>query len=209
MPLVALTAVQTIEAAPASARAPGAAALVHAGAGGVGHVAVQLLAKRYGMVVTATCSPANDGFVKKCGAAATVDHASPSFAADLAAAGPFHLIFDLIGGPAAAASRGLVAEGGCYAEVFNTGTSEHASAATKAAAEAAGGSYVGPTLVHAGDGAALQRVAADIDAGVLSVDVAAVLPLAQASEAHARLETLHVRGKIVLQVGAAEEGLPA
>lgn len=207
VPLVALTAVQTIEATPPSARARGSLALVHAGAGGVGHVAVQLLVRRYGMVVTATCGPANDAFVRACGAATTLDYRSPTFAADLAAAGPYHLIFDLIGGDAAAASRGLVAEGGAFAEVFNTGTTEAGSAANKAAAEASGGTYVGPTLVHAGDGAALKAIAAEIDSGKLSVDVAAVLPLAQAAEAHARLETLHVRGKIVLQVGD-EGGLP-
>ena len=156
VPLVALTAVQTIEATPPSARARGSLALVHAGAGGVGHVAVQLLVRRYGMVVTATCGPANDAFVRACGAVTTLDYRSPTFAADLAAAGPYHLIFDLIGGDAAAASRGLVAEGGAFAEVFNTGTTEAGSAANKAAAEASGGTYVGPTLVHAGDGAALK-----------------------------------------------------
>jgi NADPH2:quinone reductase len=201
--LVALTAAQTIAAAPASALAPGGAALVHAGAGGVGHVAVQLLARVHGLTVTATASPANHAFVKACGAAAVLDYNSPSHAADVAAAGPFAVVFDLVGADAARAAFPHVAPGGAFLHVFNTGTDDALLAEGRAAAEAGGWTFVGPTLVQQ-DGATLKQVAAWIDGGSLAVDVACVLPLAQAGDAHARLEGLHVRGKIVLRVGGDE-----
>lgn len=65
---------------------------------GVGHVAVQLLAKVHGLAVVATASPSNTDFLKSIGAASTLDYNSPSFADDVAAAGPFAVVFDLVGG---------------------------------------------------------------------------------------------------------------
>lgn len=101
-------------------------------------------------------------------------------------------------------TQSALAPGGAFLHVFNTGTSDELVADGKAAAEAGGWTWVGPTLVEE-DGATLAKVAGWIDAGKLSVDVAAVLPLEQAGEAHARLEGLHVRGKMVLKVGEEEQ----
>lgn len=201
---------------------------------GVGHVAVQLLAKVHGLDVVATASPSNTDFLKSIGASSTLDYKSASFADDVAAAGPFAVVFDLVGGDqartawvraergkraASGAARGrptnkptsplsftqsALAPGGAFLHVFNTGTSDELVADGKAAADAGGWTWVGPTLVEE-DGATLAKVAGWIDAGKLSVDVAAVLPLEQAGEAHARLEGLHVRGKMVLKVGEEEQ----
>lgn len=204
VPLVALTAAQTIALAPKKALAAGGKALVTAGAGGVGHVAVQLLAKVRGLHVVATASPANTDFLKSVGAAATLDYSSPSFADNVAAAGPYATVFDLVGGDQARAAWGALAPGGAFLHVFNTGTSDELVADGKAAAAANGWTWVGPTLVQE-DGDTLTKIAVWIDAGKLAVDVGAVLPLEQAGLAHAQLEGLHVRGKLVLKVGEEEE----
>jgi hypothetical protein len=64
LPLVGLTAWQALAPAKPEARgALGERVLVHAGAGGVGHIAVQL-AKAAGLTVVATCGPANVEFVR-------------------------------------------------------------------------------------------------------------------------------------------------
>jgi NADPH:quinone reductase-like Zn-dependent oxidoreductase len=55
-------------------------------------------------------------------------------------------------------------------------------------------------MVHP-DAAQLTQIAALIDAGNLKPAVTAILPLAEAGQAHELSQTGHVRGKIVLQVG--------
>jgi NADPH:quinone reductase-like Zn-dependent oxidoreductase len=52
------------------------------------------------------------------------------------------------------------------------------------------------------DAAQLTQIAALIDAGNLKPAVTTVLPLAEAARAHELSQTGHIRGKIVLQVGA-------
>src|SRR5215218_8212247 len=52
--------------------------LIHAGAGGVGHFAVQF-ASYFGAVVTATCSAQNAGFLQELGAQRVIDYTSERF----------------------------------------------------------------------------------------------------------------------------------
>jgi len=54
-------------------------------------------------------------------------------------------------------------------------------------------------MVHP-DAAQLAQIAALIDAGKVRPAVSAILPLAEAFQAHELSRTGHVRGKIVLQV---------
>jgi NADPH:quinone reductase-like Zn-dependent oxidoreductase len=53
---------------------------------------------------------------------------------------------------------------------------------------------------------ALRDAAPLIDSGRLSLPVAQTFPLAEVAEAHRMSETGHVRGKLVLLVGASVEG---
>lgn len=61
-----LGCVSLSQALEAAALQPGQRVLIHAGAGGVGHLAVQL-AKARGLHVTTTCSTRNLAFVKTVG----------------------------------------------------------------------------------------------------------------------------------------------
>jgi len=72
---------------------PGMRVLVHAGAGGVGSVGVQL-ARHFGAEVFATCGPKNLDFVRSLGAA-PIDYTREDF---VAAAGPCDVVFDTVGG---------------------------------------------------------------------------------------------------------------
>lgn len=92
--------------------------LVLGGAGGVGSMAVQL-AKRHGAFVYATASARNQDRLRELGADVPLDYAT----ADLASATPgVDLIFDSVGGEAAAAAVAALKPGGrmvspAYAQV--------------------------------------------------------------------------------------------
>jgi NADPH:quinone reductase-like Zn-dependent oxidoreductase len=70
VPLAAMTAWQALEP---SMPLQGKRVLVHAGAGGVGHFAIQI-AKAQGAFVATTCSGRNAGFVSKLGADRAIDY---------------------------------------------------------------------------------------------------------------------------------------
>lgn len=98
-PLALLTAYQSMKDAgfsePGSGK--GKRILVHAGAGGVGHFALQL-AKIYQFdEIVTTCSSANADFVKSMGATSMVDYRNEDFVTKFANA-KFDVAFDPVGG---------------------------------------------------------------------------------------------------------------
>ena len=157
VPLVALTAWQTLAHAPIK---PGSRVLVHAGAGGVGHMAVQIAAAK-GAHVVATAGPANQAFLKHIGAAEAVDYTKDDWVGKYESA-KFDAVFDLIGGDTEVKSYAVLAPDGFFLGVYNTGTDAERAAAGKAWTD--GRTYVGPTLVEP-DGAGLAEVAAMMEQG--------------------------------------------
>jgi len=98
-PLALLTAFQSMRAAGFAEEGcgKGKSILVHAGAGGVGHFALQL-ARIYGFDrIVSTCSSGNAEFVRSLGATASVDYRSEDFVA-LYKADPFDVVVDPVGG---------------------------------------------------------------------------------------------------------------
>ncbi|NML54103.1 NADP-dependent oxidoreductase [Streptomyces sp. R302] len=179
VPLAALTAWQALEAAGARA---GLRVLVHAGAGGVGHFAVQF-ARHLGAHVTATASARNLDFVRRLGADEPVDRATT----DLAAADPFDIVLDTVGGPVQHASWRLLRPGGSLVTLPEPVDEAHRLPGIAAR-----------RIIVTPDGQALRRIGALIDAGAVDVEVQAVLPLEEAAEAHRISSTGRVRGKLAL-----------
>lgn len=205
VPLVALTAWQTLASAPDDA-IKGKRVLVHAGAGGVGHVALQLAKNARGAAfVAATGRPRSFDFLKSLGCDEVIDYTVESWDEEYLKGDEenknFDIIFDVVAGPSEVKSYNLLKDGGYYLHVFNTGTDPERSTKTKEewAKDGKGRHYVGPTLVVP-DGKALAEISKLIDEGKLKVEINKVLPLEEASKAHEELETLTVRGKIVLKV---------
>jgi NADPH:quinone reductase-like Zn-dependent oxidoreductase len=181
-PLVALTAWQALF--DVAGVHEGQQVLITAGAGGVGHLAVQLAA-RAGAHVTATGSASNEAFVRGLGAEEYKDYAAGGFDADGAI---YDVIVDLVKSPATMAQS--------YAAIKPDGLVVQIPSPPEEVPE---GLRVVNHLVHP-DGAQLREIAALIDEGALRVEVAAVLPLADAAEAHRRSASGHTRGKIVLSI---------
>jgi NADPH:quinone reductase-like Zn-dependent oxidoreductase len=184
LPLAGLTALQALTAVGVGA---GDTVLVHAAAGGVGHLAVQLARALGAGRVIGTASPRNDDFVRSLGAI-PVGY-GPRLVDEVAAlaGGDWRVdaALDTVGGEALTQSFRLVRD---PARVVSIVDAVHGLAL--------GGRYV---FVRP-DGAQLARLAELADCGQLAVEVDQELPLAEAADAHRLSQDGHVRGKLVLSV---------
>ncbi|GAA2715017.1 NADP-dependent oxidoreductase [Actinoplanes palleronii] len=188
VPLAALTAWQALTAA--TTITPGQRVLVHAAAGGVGHFAVQF-AKHLGAHVIGTSRAANHEWLRTLGADEVIDYSTTRFEE---AAKDVDVVLDLVGDVGTGVrSVAALAPGGLLIAI-----PAGVAPAVAEAAEAARVRAV-PFLVEP-DGPALATIAGLIDAGQVHVEVAAVLPLAEAAEAHRLMATGRTRGKLVLEI---------
>ena len=166
--------------------------LIHAGAGGVGHFAVQFAAY-FGATVTATGSTRNADFLRGLGAHRVIDYSSERFEH---VAGGQDVVIDLVGNVRdATGTRSLdaVRAGGLVVNI-PTGSWPTMAAEAEARGIRATGFSVAP------DARTLAVITRLIDAGAVRVHVDRELPLEQGAEAHLLLEDGHVRGKVVLRV---------
>ena len=106
LPLVALTAWQAV--VEKGNVQPGQKVLIHAGAGGVGSIAIQL-AKHRGATVATTVSAANADFVRDLGADIVIDRRAKDFEQLLAG---YDLVLDSLGGENLQKSLRIVKPGG-------------------------------------------------------------------------------------------------
>jgi NADPH:quinone reductase-like Zn-dependent oxidoreductase len=161
--------------------------LVHAGAGGVGHLAVQI-AKARGAYVIATASPQKLDFVRKLGADEVIDYTKGDFTDQVR---DIDLVLEPLGGEHAERSLKVLKRGGVLVSLLNV------SDATRAQASAQGIRVERMSVVP--DRKGLQELAQLIDAKKLAVHVAKSFPLDQAGAAHAFLATKPI-GKVALTV---------
>ncbi|MFC8517559.1 NADP-dependent oxidoreductase [Streptomyces sp. NPDC057257] len=184
VPLVAVTAWQAL-AVLARVR-PGDRVLIHAAAGGVGHVAVQL-AKELGAHVIGTARAANHDRLRELGADELIDHTATDFETAVA---PVDVVLDLVGGSYGPRSLDVLRPGGLLiGAAIDPGTDEEQAAAR-------GLRYTWVTAEPSGD--LLQQVTGRIETGRLRVQVQRTYPLAEAAEAHRAIEARRTTGKIVL-----------
>lgn len=170
--------------------------LILAGAGGVGHLAVQF-ASAYGAEVVATASPDNHGFLHALGARWMVDYHDADWAALVVADGLVDLVLDLVGGESGKAALACVKPGGRLVTV-PTITAQ----LIKDAGVAAGIEVVG-MLVHP-DQQQLSQMLMLLRQGEVKVTLAGEFPLAEGALAHQAIEGGHVRGKLLLRMPAAD-----
>jgi NADPH:quinone reductase-like Zn-dependent oxidoreductase len=190
VPLAALTAWGAVID---TARAhDGQRMLIHAGAGGVGHFAVQLAAY-FGAEVTATCSAANLEFVQGLGARHVIDYRSERFEE---VAGEQDVVVDLVGNGADETGSRSFDVLRPHGLIVNVPTGSWPTMADEAAPRGirATGYSVSP------DARTLGVITRLIDDGAIRVHVEREFPLEEGPEAHRLLETGHVRGKLVLRV---------
>ncbi|MEV5487501.1 NADP-dependent oxidoreductase [Streptomyces bobili] len=184
VPLVAVTAWQAL-AVLAQVR-PGDRILIHAAAGGVGHVAVQL-AKELGAYVIGTARAANHDLLSGLGADELIDYTTTDFRTSMA---PVDAVVDLVGGSYGPRSLDVLRPDGLLIGAsIDPGTDERQAAAR-------GLRYAWVTAEPSGQ--LLKQITDRIEAGRLRVTVQRTYPLAEAVEAHRAIEAKRTTGKIVL-----------
>ncbi|MFI6741255.1 NADP-dependent oxidoreductase [Nonomuraea sp. NPDC050451] len=188
IPLAGLTAYQAL--VDVAGLKGGQRVLVHAAAGGVGHLAVQI-AKARGAYVIGTASAAKHEFLRGLGADELVDYRNEDFAEVVR---DVDVVLETIGGDYGPRSLRTLRKGGTIVSLV---LRELDSDLHRQAAEL--GIRSEAMLVEP-DHAAMRALAALVEAGRLRVEIAAALPLAEAAKAHELGETNRVSGKIVLTV---------
>ncbi|MBT2506845.1 NADP-dependent oxidoreductase [Streptomyces sp. ISL-98] len=158
--------------------------LVHAAAGGVGSLAVQI-ARAFGVRVIGTASERNHDYLRSLGATPVTYGEGLADRVKALAPGGVDAVLDLVGGDALKVSPGLLAPGGRLASIAD------------GAVLGLGGSYV---FVRP-DTADLTALTELAERGALAVEVAAVFPLEETADALRLSMEGHTRGKIAISVG--------
>jgi NADPH:quinone reductase-like Zn-dependent oxidoreductase len=185
VPLASLTAWQTLF--DVAGLESGQTVLIHAAAGGVGHLAVQF-AKWKNTKVIATASAKNENFLKELGADELVDYNTTRFE-DIVQ--DVDVVLDTLGGDTRERSWQVLKKGGILVATPSISPEETARQH----------SVRGKGMMVHPDAAQLIQIAALIDSGDIKPAVTTILPLAEAAQAHELGQTGHMRGKIVLNVG--------
>ena len=164
--------------------------LIHGAAGGVGTYAVQLASWK-GAEVIATAAAKDHNFLGELGASEVIDYTQERFEEKVE---DVDVVLDNVAGETQQRSWGVLRRGGILISTVGP------VAAEKAASLGVRGAFfiVEPNRTQ------LIEMGHLIDKGTLRVVVRTVLPLARAREAFEQGLAGHGRGKIVLQVAAAE-----
>jgi len=174
LPLAGLTAWQSL--VDHANVQPGQRVLIHAAAGGVGHLAVQI-AKARGAHVIGTARAAKHDFLRDLGADEVIDYTAVDFTD---ATGDLDVVLDTIGGEYGPRSRGLLRPGGTFVSLA--------------------GSTEPDFLLVEPDHAGMLALADLVEKGQLRVVIDSVFPLAEAAKAHELGEGGRTTGKIVLEL---------
>ncbi|WP_406728313.1 NADP-dependent oxidoreductase [Streptomyces sp. GD-15H] len=187
LPLAGLTSYQVLHKALEVKRTE--TVLVHAAAGGVGSLAVQLAA-HLGARVIGTASEHNHDFVRELGGEPVVYGQGLAERVRRLAPEGVDAVFDTVGGDALKVSANLLAPEGRLASIVDTDVVEY------------GGRYcfVRPDPQDLGH---LSELA---EQGAVSVHVSKTFPLERAADAHRLNQEGRTRGKIVVTVDRDTEG---
>ena len=160
--------------------------LIHAGAGGVGHLAIQI-AKAQGATVIATASAANQALLTQFGADQAIDYNQGTLVEQIA---PVDVVFDTMGGEVQNQSWALLKEGGILVSVVTPPDEAIAKEHNVKSAFV----FIEPS----------RRILLELNKLVESEQLIPFIEhrfsLAQIVEAHLQSESGHTRGKIVIEV---------
>lgn len=189
LPLVGASAIQALEEH--IKLQSGQKILIHGGAGGIGHTAIQL-ARALGAYVATTVNADDKEFVKQLGADETIDYKQGNFEEKLK---DFDAVLDNVGGEISDKSGKVLKKGGVLVSMLGQPSLELAQ-------------KYGVTAIGQGTNTNtkhLNRLTELVDSGKIKVYVDKVFPLEQAKEAFTYQEEVHPRGKVVLKIKGGEE----
>ncbi|MGW8065673.1 NADP-dependent oxidoreductase [Streptomyces ziwulingensis] len=185
LPLTGLTAYQVLLKALRVQR--GETVLVHAAAGGVGSIAVQL-GRHLGARVVGTAGEHHHDFVRALGGEPVAYGEGLAERVRGLAPEGVDAVFDTVGGETLTVSANLLAPGGRLVSIAD--------------ADVVG--YGGRYCFVRPDADDLLRLTELAEQGVVTVHVSETFPLERAADAHRRSQEGHTRGKIVVTVDGEE-----
>nr|AIA16624.1 Zinc-binding dehydrogenase [uncultured bacterium] len=160
--------------------------LIHAAAGGVGHLAVQL-AKWKGAYVIGTASAKNKEFLLTLGADEVIDYATVEFER---AVKNIDVVFDTIGGETLLKSFSILKPNGIVVSIVDF---EHIK-------KAAGYGVRGENVIVSPNVQQLLAIANLMAEEKLKAHIETVFSLQEAARAHKLVQAGHTRGKILLEI---------
>ena len=179
--------------------------LIHAGAGGVGHVAIQLAKIHGARVLTTVSSDEKAKFVKSLGADETINYKTENLVDrvnELTNNQGADVVFDTVGPEVFKQSIPCTAHYGDIVTILDPGTVDFKEARNRNI-RFSFTLMLTPMLrdlpkARAHQGEILDQCTQWIDQGKLDIKVGQQLPLEQAAQAHELIESGHTTGKIVL-----------
>ncbi|MBU2869574.1 NADP-dependent oxidoreductase [Colwellia sp. E2M01] len=160
--------------------------LIHAGAGGVGHLAIQI-AKAKGATVIATASTKNQALLVELGADQAVDYSQGTLLEQIE---PVDLVVDTMGGEVQAQSWPLLKKGGMLVSVVD----QPDEAIAKAHDVEGAFVFIQPSR------RILEELNALVEQEQLIPFIENSFPLEKLADAHLQSQTGRTRGKIVIEV---------
>lgn len=160
--------------------------LIHGGAGGIGHIAIQV-AKSLGAYVATTVSALNMDFVKSLGADQVIDYKNQNFEDILK---NFDAVFDTVGGETLNKSFAVVKKGGTIVSMLGQPNQELAEKYGVTAL----GQGTNTNTPH------LIQLAELVDSGKIKVHIDKIFPISEIKEACDYKEKNHPRGKVVIKI---------
>ena len=164
LPLVSLTAWQALTEH--SDVRPGQRVLIHAAAGGVGHVAVQI-AKARGAYVIGTASAGKHEFLRGLGADEVIDYRETDFTE---AVKDVDVVLDTLGGETSVRSLRVLRPGGVVVSILPVGSDEFGEEAERLGVRAV-------RMLLDADRAGMQAIADLVEQGKLRPEIAGTFPL--------------------------------
>ncbi|WP_210603060.1 NADP-dependent oxidoreductase [Brevibacterium oceani] len=185
LPLVSLTAWQAL--VDNADLQSGQRVLIHAAAGGVGHIAVQI-AKARGAYVIGTASAEKHGFLRELGADEVIDYRTEDFTERVR---DVDAVLDTIGGDTAMRSLHTLHKGGSLVSLIPVGSDDLLREADQLGVRAL-------RMLVDSSRSTLEIISGLVDDGALRATIAGTFPLTEAAEAHREGETNRTTGKLVL-----------
>ncbi|WP_089723729.1 zinc-dependent alcohol dehydrogenase family protein [Candidatus Thiosymbion oneisti] len=186
--------------------AEGKRVLIHAGAGGVGHVAIQLARLAGARVCTTVSNPRKAELVRALGAECVINYQEEDLVAavmDWTGGKGMDMALDTVGPAVFAQTVPAMAYRGNLVTILQPGPDQDWKEVRGRNLRISFEWMLAPMLreqpaARAHQGEILRRCAQWIDSGELRIQVSETFPLEQVAVAHNRIEAGHTEGKLVL-----------
>jgi len=160
--------------------------LIHAAAGGVGHLAVQL-AKWKGAYVIGTASIKNKEFLLSLGADEFIDYTTTPFSEVIK---DLDVVLDTVGGDTLLQSFAITKKNGIVVSIVDF----------ERIKQAENYNVLGKNVVVTPNAQQLAKIAKLLEDEKITVHIQEVFKLKDAEKAHQLIQSGHVRGKVILEV---------